>query len=315
MGRTFEVLGGRMRKAVGAEPRPALPFPTLEPDPEPEIVNLVPVSNDDLPGDDNDIPHIEVGGPRPKLHQTPIVAAPQVAALQVAAPQVEPAVGGISVAFHLLSGEPETSIGLAADLIAYHRPEHPASRQFRQLADGIAAQHREIRNPVLLFTSVTKRETGSSAVVNLAAIRAADGCGRILVIEAESGPGSAAERFGAAAMPGLRELLSRTVPITLAIHRTPVEGVHVIPEGKTRVGVEESRRLPALLEQLRHRFVWILVDGPIWNPKDLGEWAQASDGVYLVLRPEEWESPHSDAAAEGITQAGGKLRGCVTTGA
>jgi len=305
MGRTFEVLGGRMRKAVGAESQPALPFPSIEPEPEPEIVKLVEVSNDDLPGDDNEVPHIEVGGPRPKLHQAS--AAP--------VPRIEPAVGGMSVAFHLLSGEPETSIGPAADLIAYHRPEHPASRQFRQLADGIAAQHRDIRNPVLLFTSVTKREASGAAVVNLAAIRAADGCGRILVIEAESAPGSAAERFGAAAMPGLRELLSRTVPITLAIHRTPIDGVHVMPEGKTRIGVEESRRLPALLEQLRHRFDWIMVDAPIWNPKHLGQWTQASDGVYLVLRPDEWESPHSDAAAEGIKLAGGKLRGCVTTGA
>ena len=38
-----------------------------------------------------------------------------------------------------------------------------------------------------------------------------------------------------------------------------------------------------------------------------------SDGVYLVLRPDEWDSPHADLAHDGITRAGGKLRGCVTT--
>ena len=45
----------------------------------------------------------------------------------------------------------------------------------------------------------------------------------------------------------------------------------------------------------------------------LTDWARASDGVYLVLRPDEWDSPHADMAHDGITRAGGKVRGCVTT--
>jgi tyrosine-protein kinase Etk/Wzc len=166
---------------------------------------------------------------------------------------------------------------------------------------------------VLLFTPASARTAGTATVANLAVTRAADGFGRVLVIEAERGPGSAAERFGIPPVPGLRELLARTVPLGMALHRTGVEGVYLVPAGKTEVGSDEAARLPALLDQLRGRFEWVLVDAPVWGTFPLADWARASDGVYLVLRPDEWDSPHADLAHDGITRAGGKVRGCVTT--
>jgi len=114
-------------------------------------------------------------------------------------------------------------------------------------------------------------------------------------------------------VPGLRELLARTIPLGMALHRTGVEGVYLVPAGKTEVGTDEAARLPALLDQLRGRFEWIVVDAPVWGTFPLTDWARAGDGVYLVLRPDEWDSPHADVAHDGITRAGGKLRGCVTT--
>ena len=166
---------------------------------------------------------------------------------------------------------------------------------------------------MLLFTPASARTAGTATVANLAVTRAADGFGRVLVVEAERGPGSAAERFGIPPVPGLRELLARTVPLGLGLHRTGVEGVYLIPAGKCEVGTDEAARLPALLDQLRGRFEWILVDAPVWGTFPLADWARASDGVYLVLRPDEWDSPHADQAHDGIRRAGGKLRGCVTT--
>ena len=70
MGRTLEVLGGRLRKAAGADSPASIPMrpaaaPAREPDPEPaDGPVLVPLTSDDLPGDREGVPHIEVGGPR-----------------------------------------------------------------------------------------------------------------------------------------------------------------------------------------------------------------------------------------------------------
>jgi Mrp family chromosome partitioning ATPase len=307
MGRTFEVLGGRVRKAAGAESLRAVPV--LAPDPEPPAGPvLVPVAPDDLPGDDDSVPHVEVGGQRQK-GKAPVQSVPQLLPPRPAPPPV-----AAEVAFQLLPGETRPPAGAPGpEVIAYHRPDHPVARQYRRLADGIASQHPSSRPPVLLFTSASARTAGTATVANLAVTRAADGMGRVLVVEAERTPGSAAERFGVPPVPGLRELLARTVPLSMALHRTAVDGVYLLPAGRTTVGTDEAARLPALLDQLRARFEWVLVDAPVWGTHPLTHWVHASDAVYLVLRPDEWDSSQADMAHEGIARAGGKLRGCVTT--
>lgn len=311
MGRTLEVLAGRLKKAAGAEATLSMPLrvpkPAPAPEPAPESTDgpvLVPFSSDDLPGDQENVPHVEVGGPRKAQPVGP----------QLMPPRPAPVTPGPEVAFQLL---PESAYRAAPvpglDLIAYHRPEHPSSRQYRRLADGIAAQHQGGRPPVLLFTPATARTAGTATVVNLAATRAADGLGRVLVIETQRGPGSPAERLGIPAIPGLRELLARTVPLGLGLHRTAMEGVYLIPAGLVDVGTEEAARLPGLLDQLRGRFDWILVDTPVWGTFPLADWARISDGVYLVVHPDEWDSPQADMAHDGIARIGGRLRGCITT--
>ena len=220
------------------------------------------------------MPHIEVGGPRAKAPVGPQLVPP------AAGPG--PAGAGSRVPTPARGRHGPAPVP-GPDLIAYHRPDHPAARQYRRLADGIAAQHPAGRPPVLLFTPASARTAGTATVANLAVTRAADGFGRVLVVEAERGPGSAAERFGIPPVPGLRELLARTVPLGLGLHRTGVEGVYLVPAGKSEVGTDEAARLPALLDQLRGRFEWILVDAPVWGTFPLADWARASDGVYLVL--------------------------------
>ena len=77
MGRTFEVLTrGRARKLAGVEPVAAIPFPSADLEP-PATVSLVPAAADDLPNDDNALPYIEVGGPRPSVPASPQLLAPK----------------------------------------------------------------------------------------------------------------------------------------------------------------------------------------------------------------------------------------------
>jgi Mrp family chromosome partitioning ATPase len=306
MGRTFEALGSRLRKAAGGE-SVAIPFPVAEREvaEEPEFTGpqLVPMSDEDLPGDDNQVPYIEVGGPREKK-----TAAPNTKR----EPERTPALPASGVAFHLFVPEAQSSVLPSPDVIAYHHPEHPTARQYRLLSDGIAAQLPAAKSPVVLFTSASPHGATKATVANLAVTRAADGSGRVLVVELERTGDSIAERLGSASMPGLRELLARTVPLTVAVHRTGADGVFFVPPGKMRVNLEDAARLRELLDQLRTRFDWLIVDAPIWGTSALSEWAKASDGVYLVLGHDEWNSPLADAAAEGITRVGGQLRGCVT---
>ena len=56
-----------------AESPAAILFPQLEPDETDDgpIPELVPLTQEDIPGDDNSIPFVEVGGARTKSQPTP----------------------------------------------------------------------------------------------------------------------------------------------------------------------------------------------------------------------------------------------------
>src|SRR5437016_9722613 len=131
MGRTFDVLGGRMRKEPrrAGEAPAAIPFPQPEPEtPEPDP-ELVPVTNEDLPGDDNSIPYVEVGGPRAKVRpaepEAPAKVAHPFAGASGSATSTVAVALNPEVAFHLLA---DLSFPVFSppgpELVAYHRPEH-----------------------------------------------------------------------------------------------------------------------------------------------------------------------------------------------
>ena len=128
MGRTFEVLGGRKRMEPRAEAPAAIPFPQPDFEDNTPAPELVPVTVDDLPGDNGSVPFIEVGGPRAK--PTPASApAPDIDRTEADAR------AGCRKSCSTSSPTLRCprSIHCLPDLVSYHRPEHPAARQFRRL--------------------------------------------------------------------------------------------------------------------------------------------------------------------------------------
>ena len=315
MGRTYEALSGtRLRKAAGVESVRALPFPSPEPDPdEAPPVSLVPMTEEDLPADNNAVPFVEVGDKKAATGQ-PAPTASFGPRLMV--PQDLPQFTTHHVGFQLLRephAAPVSPRELPAKFVTYHQPNHPVSRQYRGLVDGILRQLPEGGCPVLCFTPSVPGTVTATTLINLAITRSGDGEGRILIVELVRGPQSTSTTLGMPHQPGLREVLARATPLTLALNRTAIDGVHLMPAGKVEIGTDETARLGGVIDQLRARFDWIIVDAPAWGTFPMTEWMHVSDGVYLVTREEDWDSPQTEFAHQGIVDAGGKLRGCVTT--
>lgn len=339
MGRTYEVLSGnRLRRAAGAESIRSLPFPvpasTPEITPPVEIeesttVDLVPMTEDDLPSDDNTIPFIEVGDKKtttkdepakqilpPTAPIKPVEIDPELVGPRLLRPREIEDPTTHQVDFQLLKESTKTPVSpseLPANFVTYHRPEHPVSRQYRHLVDGILRQLPENGCPVLCFVPTVPGTVTSTTLINLAITRSNDGEGRILIIELVRGLKTVSTSLGLATQPGLREVLTRSSPLTLAINRSAIEGVFVMPAGRAEIGLDEAERLGEMIDQLRARFDWIIVESPAWGTFPMKEWMQSSDGVYMMTRPEEWDSPQTEFAHQGILDAGGKLRGCITT--
>ena len=220
-----------------------------------------------------------------------------------------------SVAFYpMRPTEPKASDRIAPDLIAFHRPEHPVSANYRSLLAGIASQQSAGSCPLLIFTTVGREVEASSAILNLAITRAREESRRVLVIEANHERPLIADRLGIASLPGLRELLNRSIPMSVALHATAQSNLFALPPGDPDLPVSEEAegRLPFVVQQLRKRFDWVVVNGPEWGSGGIAEWANLGDAVYLVVGADQWDSPEVEAAHEAIVGTGGKLRGYVT---
>src|SRR5260370_14701482 len=182
MGRTLEVL--KRSKASPMTLKVAPQPPTHSPP------TILPLSNNS-----DEIPFIEVGGPRhallgaavmmsqrdrgPRLEeQGAKTEAPKNDAGSIADPQSATIdfsstlnLHSLSVAFHPLGSlhSIETATGLiASDLAVYHQPDSLASQEFRSVAMGIQQQLAAGGTHILFLAAVSPRAGTTTTVLNLA---------------------------------------------------------------------------------------------------------------------------------------------------
>lgn len=321
MSLTFEALSQRrtLRRAPSeepAEPPPvAIPFPNLPPVIEltpPSSIPLVPISEDDIPGDNPNVPYCEVGEKRPAPAP---VAGPKLVPMPTPA-VVQPNIGG-SLRFALLP-EPETSPNkipsLPEFLVTHHQPKHPLTKQYQELQKGIAQQLTSQQPSVLLFLPLMPEEKSAELILNLAVTRTRETQGRVLVVETNRRNHSSGELLGIPRVPGLRELLAKSVPLGMALHRSAIDSLYLLPAGMMELEADAWQRLPHLLDQLRTRFDWILVEGPSATDGTFLPWVKPSHSIFLLLTEKQWDSPAIDSTRDLIATQGGHLRGCITLG-
>jgi hypothetical protein len=282
--------------------------------------------------DDNDVPFIEVGGPRePALR---IVPAPQpvLSVAGVCDPGI--AVGPVSqrpatddivrpilrpaeappplftIRFQPVHAARLGSRGPAAELIAFHQPDHPVSVQYRSLAAEIARQLPGSQPRVLVFAGAADGVGTSTVVLNLALTLARQDA-RVTVADAHAARPALANRLGLPNGPGLREVIAGQMPPAWALQETAHPNLHVLP-----AGVAGNRRdgtdLGAIVELLRDCSDCVLLDAGVWGDA-AADLAAAGDAVYLVVREESATTPAALALQEDILDRTGRLRGCVLT--
>ena len=110
---------------------------------------------------EEDMPFIEVGGPRTPADAPVLKLAPPPAA----APKL------MTVAFRPLPAEHASGNGLCAfapELIAYHQPHHSLSGQYRVLVDGLLAALPAEQARVLLFSAAAAGVGTTTVLLNAA---------------------------------------------------------------------------------------------------------------------------------------------------
>jgi Mrp family chromosome partitioning ATPase len=288
------------------------------------------------PEEESDVPFIEVGGPEGSVASSgdarrtrPAEPRPAAPAFRTFIPADEPAALApstaddvvVQVSFRPLPAPPlpmrPACERLAAELIAFHQPEHPVSEQYRTLLAGIDAQLATGKRHVVLLTAPSPGAGTTTALLNLALTRALQDGSRVAVVDVNFSSPAVANRLGLDSTPGLREVLEGSVSPPRALRETGVLHLHALTAGRARVPESATLRgeaLSNLLGELRHRFDSIFVDAPCWDGRpELTALAGLCDAVYLVVPQTASELGSVRELMELIPRQGGRLRGCIYT--
>jgi Mrp family chromosome partitioning ATPase len=265
-----------------------------------------------------EVPFIEVGGRGAPVDGSPdvLAALPSRAAAGPRLQQLRvPAADVRTVRFRPVSAG-RSPVRFAPELVAYHCPEHPVSRQYQALAEALAEGLPAGGSPVLLFTAATAGVGTTTVLLNLAIALARRGERRVVVVDARPDRPAVAERLGLPAVPGFEDVLTGALPVAQALQETSQERLLALTAGRGR-GRAGARRtgdsLRRVVRQLAEQDGLVLVDAPCWDGRpELRTLADLCDAVYLV------SSGGGDAATaellRSLPEDGVRLRGQILIG-
>jgi Mrp family chromosome partitioning ATPase len=292
-----------------------------------------------------EVPYIEVGGPNKKVELSPGLmkhppqAAPQpphlpaapapAAAVKPTAVYVTPA-KPMAVAYEPWPGPMPAPVGVSAEIIAYHQPEHATSKEYAALLQTLRAGLKTGSAGVLLLAGLKPNVGTSTVLLNLAVLAAQaqklrvmliDGCqlgaqatGQAATPSLALRPGIA-QRLGQSASAGFRDVLEGTVALEQAIVRTGIGTLHLLPTGASTKAHQPltAAAMSWLIGWLRERYDLILIDGPsAEDAAGLAVHLPHADGLYLVL-PRGATAAGHDGIAQTLRRMGGRLCGLIHT--
>jgi capsular exopolysaccharide synthesis family protein len=193
-------------------------------------------------------------------------------------------------------------------------PDAPDAEPYRILRTNIEFNRKQADANVLTIVSGGPGEGKSTTLVNLAHAFAMSGM-KTLVIDADLRRPTQHKIFGVSNSKGLTDYLSKGVPIDELILSTKVEGLSMVPSGKLPAGaiaMLNSRRMLALIGELKTRYDMILIDAPpILGVSDSSVIVRAVDLTIIVIQHRRFPRSMLLRVKNGVLNAGGNLMGAV----
>jgi Mrp family chromosome partitioning ATPase len=264
---------------------------------------------------DDDVPFIEVGGPHPVMKHLESIAPkaavltprPEFAkgALPVSPVRETPAI--MTVQFEAVRAAHLSGRGFGPELIAFHQPTHAVSVQYRSLMAEIMTQLPGAKPRMLLFVAAEPNVGTTTVALNLGVTLARQEGVRAILVDAHFAQPDLAERLGLPASPGLHDVLARETPLAWSIQETIQTNLFALTAARDEA--PPAAALAPIVEQLRSRNDWILLDAGPWDDR-LVPLAEVCDAIYLVHAENDAASSELIGA---IVNATGRLRGCIVT--
>jgi capsular exopolysaccharide synthesis family protein len=196
------------------------------------------------------------------------------------------------------------AVPAASRLVALTNKAEPAAEAFRLLAVRLRHIRKQRSLKKVLITSSTPEEGKSLMAANVACALASGTREKILIIDGDLRHPTQSHLFGLGPMPGLWEWLRGERNIRACIHHLEGPNLWILPSNTIAgnpLDLIQSKRLPALVEQLTARFDWVVIDSPPAMPlADTSIWAQMADGILMVARTGTSKKKQMQRAVESL---------------
>jgi tyrosine-protein kinase Etk/Wzc len=199
-------------------------------------------------------------------------------------------------------------------LITHYKPRSPISESYRSLRTNLQFASVDGGIKTVIITSPAPREGKTLTASNLAIAQAQAGR-KTLLIDTDLRKPMIHNLFNLEKKDGISRVLTGELKPDAAIKKTDIENLYVITSGPIPPNPSEllgSKRMKAVLKELKDRFDIIVLDSPpmiaVTDPVVLG---QEVDGMVLVVRSGRTTMDIAEKSKSHAEYAKIKLLGCV----
>lgn len=188
----------------------------------------------------------------------------------------------------------------------------PRAEAFRVVRTSLQFIHPDEASKVFVVTSAVPGEGKTTTAINLALILA-EGGEHVALVEADLRRPTISEYLGLVDAVGLTTVLVGRTTLDDALQE--VGALDVLTSGRRPPNPAElvkSEAMHALIERLREKYAYVLIDAPPLLPvTDASLLAAASDGVILVTRYGDTKQTELQTAVRRLDSVDGEIVGTV----
>ena len=198
-------------------------------------------------------------------------------------------------------------------LVLFHEPAGFRAEQVRGLRNRLVAMNPDGEPKTLVVTSAVRGEGKTVSALNLAMAFAELERQEVVLVDADLRRPSCERYLNLNQAPGLSDVLLGHESVDRLLRPAGYRDLMMLGAG-TRVEnpaeVFSSSRLDQLLQRLKERFQYVVIDTPPVLPStDAGVLSAAADGTLLVVRLEHSLKKQSRDAWQVLSDMGGNVLG------
>ncbi|GAA0104645.1 CpsD/CapB family tyrosine-protein kinase [Paraclostridium sordellii] len=200
-------------------------------------------------------------------------------------------------------------------LITRRDPKSPISEAYRTIRTNIEFSNLDKEIKTIVITSSQQNEGKSTVIANLAVSFAGMEDKRVLVVEGDLRNPTVHRMFNVSNSHGITEILTGQKSFEECVHRTEVQGLHVITCGKIPPNPSEmlaSKKMKAFIKSLKDYYDYIFIDAPpIGIITDAGIVSTYTDGTMLIVASKEVDIDMVKIAKSRLEKVNANILGIV----